>query len=291
MNEAKDSNPTPDTSTDIKSALKSPRPVKFKPGAVSQEVRALDNLLSGMNRRNPGDDSKVAPTAAPGEYSGPLGESGQTLSVDDPALEGAPKQRQQPPPQPTPPPAPSVPDSAPVPSVPGIAIEIPQTPPPVSNRNFRRVFLTGRSGAGTSFVAQQVRGARVIDLRELGTAVLTALALGYNPPPSVKQILEQAVDQLIVITGVDTREDFELLSKAGFEHFHICCSSTTLNNRSKRIGIREAMAINLDQQTAQLVRNPGPDKPNIVWNDPTVPLPPRLASVAHFVEAMSIRTA
>lgn len=314
MSENTDTKPTPATpivrpvAKEAFEKMEQKLPANFKPMGESQETRALETLIADLNAARPGQVGKLPPT--PGDYSAPLAPSGTTITASDPALEGATGA-----PLPTPqvqPAAGSTPGTGPSP-VPGpgnpapfqaVTIELgpqgaqgPQHPTgpagfqPVKTNNFKRVFLTGRSGAGTSYVARQVaqaRGVLIYDLRDVAARFLAATVMGKTPPPTLP-IANHQHNGLIIVTGVDDFDTFKQLVEMGFEHYHVCCSSQVLPQRpNRRVGHNEDMAINFDQQTAQAVRQTGPNK-KIVWNESTSPLPPRLMSVQQFVTEMQAR--
>jgi hypothetical protein len=277
MNEAKVTSPTPATQTrpaptEVFEKMEQKLPPTFKPTGESTETRALETLIADLNSVRPG----------------------QAISAEDPALEGAIGA-----PATTPAAAPGTgPSPVPGPTTPApataVVIETGMQPPPqpgfrpVSTNNFRRVFLTGRSGSGTTHVAKQVKGAMIYDLRDVAAAMAFALVMGKTPPASLPDFSKQH-QGLLIVTGVDSMQEFNTLREMGFEHYHVCCSSQVLPQRpNRRFGHNEDMAVNFDQQTAQAVRQNGPNK-KIVWNDPTAPLPPRLMSVAQFVMEMTAR--
>lgn len=131
----------------------------------------------------------------------------------------------------------------------------------------KRIFFTGRSGMGASWLAGQIPGARIIDLQNL-----IGLAL---------EVAQQATGS-VVITGVDSPAVYKLLSEAGYEPWHITASNGTWAKRPKRDGAKNDMAAHLDQQAAAKTKEAG-EPVRVIWNDPTTPLPPRFWSVQNFL--------
>lgn len=179
-----------------------------------------------------------------------------------------------------------------------------------------KIFFTGRSGVGKSFLVGLV-GARVLEFQmPLGlvwtgpvpsadvVARLIAWANGvFNPTyPNntervafvqlarmlfdlpefgrenflVKHLISEAahVDSgIVAVTDVQTAAEFKLLQEAGFRHFHVSASQTTMASRNKRQR-DEALAAHLDGQASGLMqREPQGDKKPVVWSDPITASP------------------
>lgn len=175
-----------------------------------------------------------------------------------------------------------------------------------------RIFFTGRSGVGKSYLANLI-GARVLEFN----APLLGIWTGPPPPPAVlaqliawangtydasapntaergifvqlirnlfsleefgtanflaKQLIREAAlqtdAQIIAVTDVQNVGEFNTLKEAGFVHYHVAASMTTMASRNKRPR-DEKLATHLDGQASTIMqREPQGEKKAIVWSDP-----------------------
>jgi hypothetical protein len=184
----------------------------------------------------------------------------------------------------------------------------------VNTNPAHKIFFTGRSGAGKSFLAQLL-GARVLEFNmPLGAlwvgpaptaeefARIIAWANGdFAKPNTVERVTMTQVARLlfdmpefgtagflakylikeasqvqsgiVAVTDVQTTAEFQMLKEAGFRHFHVAASQTTMASRNKRQR-NEQLAAHLDGQASQLMqREPQGDKKPVVWSDPITASP------------------
>lgn len=200
-------------------------------------------------------------------------------------------------------------------SAPPPGIAIPATSQ-VRHSSARKVFFTGRSGAGKSFLAALI-GAKILEFQmPLGllwtgpapatdvVSRLVAWANGVFSPAypntaervtfvQVARLLfgisefgrenflvqhliaeaAQAESGIVAVTDVQTTADFKLLQAAGFQHYHVVASQTTMASRTKRQR-DEALAAHLDSQASTLMqRDPQGEKKPVIWSDPITASP------------------
>jgi hypothetical protein len=178
-----------------------------------------------------------------------------------------------------------------------------------------KIFFTGRSGVGKSFLAALI-GARVLEFNmplgalwvgpaptaeEFSRAVAWANGVYDNKPNTiervnfiqtarllfdmpefgtagflVKWLIQEAAhieSGIVAVTDVQTSQEFQMLKDAGFKHFHVAASQTTMTSRNKRRR-DEALAAHLDGQASTLMqREPQGDKKPVVWSDPITASP------------------
>jgi hypothetical protein len=94
----------------------------------------------------------------------------------------------------------------------------------------------------------------------------------------------------IVVTQVETTNDLRALQAAGFRHYHVLCSTSTLAQRQKRANADDRLANALDQDvTRKLSQNRQGDRLKCVWSDDKAVIPnaQRLYSVADFINAVN----
>lgn len=103
--------------------------------------------------------------------------------------------------------------------------------------------------------------------------------------------LRDAIDgpQRAAVTDITTGDDFKTLSDAGFVHFHVMCSASTLQSRPRRQGADNRMATHLDNQVVKRIsaQKVG-DRLRVIWNDPVTPppAPARFWTLEQFIESM-----
>ncbi len=210
-----------------------------------------------------------------------------------------------------------------------VSTVVPSSPPSATGASATKIFFTGRSGIGKTFLAQLI-GAKIREFHQ----PLSALWTGAAPSPAelqrliawangvydeknlntlervlfvhaarsgllggielplfgqpnflVRYLVQEAAgtDGILAVTDVQTKEDFQVLRDAGFKHFHVVCSQTTMASRNKRQR-DERLAQHLDSQASTVMqKEPRGDKKPVIWCDPISPLPcERFYSVAEF---------
>jgi len=105
--------------------------------------------------------------------------------------------------------------------------------------------------------------------------------------------IADSTDPLIANTNVRFDNEFKMLSDAGFQPWHVCCSSATLAERlvKKKLtmqspelsDVSEALAKRLNEQLRKEISfNRGGGKMRVVWNDPSPCPSPRLWTLPDF---------
>lgn len=326
MSETTDSN-------QFANALKGPKP-KLSLGGQSAEMRALEQTLALLNNpelsgaKMPAEEKTAqnqilrGPAgAAASVVEGPVDRHGATLPPGDLLLAT--------------PAAPVLVTPAPAPiPMPAIA---PPKPAPV------RILLTGKSGVGKSFLANQLSGYSLQELdapifelladehpEVIAAGMVTARKLfaplaatiqawgngiinekyplsparmmfraslvsrgmweGFGTPDFWVSILLRALPERVVLTRVETANEFRALMAAGFTHYHVVCSSATFSARNKRSGANDLLAAALDQDVTKKISNQrNGERLRCIWNDSAVPSPSnRLLTGPQWLQEMAI---
>lgn len=79
---------------------------------------------------------------------------------------------------------------------------------------------------------------------------------------------------LLAVTNVSTPEQYKTLKDAGWLHFHVCASQTTMSGRCRVPDPCDGMGTSLNQQAAGRIQKESKgDKLPVVWSDPVVAPP------------------
>lgn len=216
----------------------------------------------------------------------------------------------------------SSPVSSNAPAAQTAAITSPASTPIAFSGNL--VFFTGKSGAGKSWLAEKMGAkvielTSILDSLTGGHPVaadllsrlmawsngeynaafpntlervafsLAVRLSGYpefgHPGFLVKQAISQAAgNDLVAITDVRTIPEFEALKAAGFKHYHVCASQTTMQSRVHK-QVDEKLALHLDgQASTRIQQSLEGEKMPVVWSDPIVAPPsPRFHTPEEFL--------
>lgn len=305
-----------------------------KPVDLGPEFARLEQLTRDLNKaKHPAIAVPEGVKVNNGEYSADSGADGATTTLNDPIFGSTiPKSGGK-----TVKETLVLPQSASAPSGASSAVEL--TPPAVVEPpipaaptvSLHRVFFTGRSGVGKSWLAHQM-GALEFCIQDPITAVLTEQfgeiksvpmdlvnliiqwgegVITKDIPLTATRLLFQsfakaqfgedfgktgfwarrlidsalAADGPVAITTVTDAAIFNALKDAGFQHFHVMASNTTVNNRSRRATANNKLAEHLDNQIIKaLSLEKNGEKLKAVWCDNVVaPMSNRLFDVGGFL--------
>jgi hypothetical protein len=239
------------------------------------DMAALDSMINSLAADAPPQKDESTALLVKKPEWGVQDKDGATMMTEDPIAGCTPE----PTPAPHPPPAantklfegalvlPTIPGTPVVPNfspptpveqsaLTSRVIEAPPTPiPPLEKVKEDKIFLTGNSGVGKSFIAA---------------------------------LLRRLKPHILVVDGIDSARDFKALQAAGFINYHVICTGATLESRARRQNIQEPLAQTLNQSVKLALLKGGSNVPlHVIWNDPMrKPPSPRLLTVDEFLDRL-----
>jgi hypothetical protein len=143
-------------------------------------------------------------------------------------------------------------------------------------------------GRGIISDSYPVSPARLLFIEFAGS--MFGRGFGDSPDFWAKVLVSKITDNRpVVVTSVTSSEEFQYLTAAGFEHYHVVCSSSTLVNRPKRQNAPgDAMAAHLDKQVTQKISQQREGaKIKCIWCDPGNRPSNRLYTVQEFLQEVT----